>query len=545
MIERHEAIVVGGGIAGLTAAAYLAREGTDVLLLEKNAFCGGLVSTFVRDGFRFEAGARALLNAGIILPMLEDLDLALETLENQISIGIEDRVVRVTSQDSLADYATLLQELYPDSVDDIEQAIAIIKRVMRDMSVLYGVTNPLFNDFRTNTLQSIRTYTPWVFKFPVTLLRMSRMQRPVEPFLETVVKDRSLRDIISQHFFRNTPTFFAMSYFYLYTDYFYPKGGVGRLAHALRDRILELGGVTKTATEITQIHASARELADDQGNRYAYEHLVWAADLRTLYRITDTAGLLPEVAARIATQEASLAAGRGADSVFTVYAAINEPPETFEALSSGHFFYTPSRQGLGETHRSDLEALLQDWATLSKTEVLAWLDRFCKLSTYEISIPVLKDPAAAPKGKTGLIISTLFEYDLVKKVNESGWYAEFKAEVERRMLDVLSASVYPVLKDRLLFKFSTTPLTIEETVGSSEGSIVGWSFAAPIPVTSSLLKISGAVKTPIPQVTQAGQWSYSPNGVPTAVLTGRLASDAVIREQKKGASRRDPPRRGR
>ncbi len=130
-------------------------------------------------------------------------------------------------------------------------------------------------------------------------------------------------------------------------------------------------------------------------------------------------------------------------------------------------------------------------------------------------------------------------------MNESGWYAEFKAEVERCMLDVLSASVYPMLKDRLLFRFSTTPLTIEETVGSSEGSIVGWSSETPIPVISRLLRIGNAVKTAIPQVTQAGQWSYSSTGVPTAILTGRLPSDTVIRGQKKGASNRDAPRRGR
>jgi len=531
--ERHEAIVVGGGIAGLTAAVYLARAGVDVLLLEKNADCGGLVNTFVRDGFRFEGGVRALLSAGIIFPMLKELGIPLETLENPVSIGIEDRIMRVTSQESLEDYAALLRDFYPDSVADIARVIAVIKRVIKDMHVLYGVSNPLFNDFRSNTAYFIKVYIPWFFKFLVTLLRINHMQQPVEPYLDAIVKDRALRDIISQHFFKNTPAFFAMSYFYLYTDYFYPQGGVGWLPQALRDKTLAFGGKIKTATEITELHASERQLVDRQGNRYAYDHLVWAADLKTLYRITNTAGLPNEVAAGIATQKAALLAGRGADSVFTIYAAVDEPPETFAALSSGHLFYTPTRQGLGEIHRSELQALLQNWATVSKADVLAWLERFCERNTYEISIPALKEPAAAPEGKTGLIISTLFDYELVKKVNESGWLEEFKAEVESRMLDVLSASLYPMLKDKLLFKFSATPLTIEAAVGSSEGAIVGWSFEAPIPVTSQLLKINDAVKTAIPHVTQAGQWSYSPTGVPTAILTGRLAPDAFIRARKK------------
>lgn len=533
MTERHEAIVVGGGIAGLTAAVYLARAGVDVLLLEKNADCGGLVNTFERDSFRFEGGVRALLSAGIILPMLEELDITLEMLGNPVSVGIEGRIMLVTSQASLEDYAALLRHFYPDSVEDVTRVTGIVRRVMKDMRVLYGVNNPLFNDFRNNRAYFIKVYIPWFFKFLVTLLRINHMQQPVEPYLDAIVKDRALRDIISQHFFKSTPAFFAMSYFYLYTDYFYPKGGVGRLPQALRDKTLAWGGKIKTAIEITEHYAAERQLVDRQGNRYAYDHLVWAADLKTLYRITRTAGLPPEVSAKIETEKQKLLARHGTDSVFTSYLAVDEPPETFKSLSSGHLFYTPSRQGLGETHRSELRALLQNWATVSKADVLAWLDKFCELNTYEISIPVLKDPTAAPAGKTGLIISTLFEYELVKKVNESGWYEEFKAEVEERMLAVLSASLYPMLRDKLLFKFSATPLTIEETVGSSEGSIVGWSFEEPIPVISQMLKVNDSVKTAIPHVTQAGQWAYSPAGVPVSVLTGRLAPDAFIRARKK------------
>ncbi len=533
MRERHEAIVVGGGIAGLTSAAYLAQEGLDVLLLEKNERCGGLVSTFVREGFRFEGGVRALESAGIILPMLKDLGVDLETLHSPVSVGIEERVMHVSSEESLRDYETLLKAFYPESREDIERVISVIERVMKNMSVLYGVSNPLFNDFRNDTFHFARVYGPWLFKFLLTLMRISRMKMPVEEFLEGIVENPSLRDIISQHFFRGTPTFFAMSYFYLYTDYFYPKGGVGRLAEAVQAKVLEFGGQIKTDTEVTEVNASERRLVDGDGNRYEYEQLVWAADLKTLYNIATTEGLPPAVVESIRAEKHNLLAGHGADSVFTVYVAVDEPPETFRAIANGHFFYTPSRRGLGEIHRSELRQLLQDWSKASRADVLAWLDRFCALNTYEISIPVLKEPAAAPEGKTGLIISTLFEYELVKRVRESGWYEEFKSEVERRMIDVLSASIYPMLKDRLIFKFSATPLTIEERAGSSEGAIVGWSFEAPIPVTSRMLQINDAVKTAIPRVLQAGQWTYSPTGVPTAVMTGKIAADALITNRRK------------
>ena len=41
MSERWDAIVVGGGHNGLTCAAYLARNGQRVLLLERRHLLGG------------------------------------------------------------------------------------------------------------------------------------------------------------------------------------------------------------------------------------------------------------------------------------------------------------------------------------------------------------------------------------------------------------------------------------------------------------------------------------------------------------------------
>jgi beta-carotene ketolase (CrtO type) len=55
--ERAEVVVVGGGHNGLVCAAYLARAGVDVVVVERNSRCGGALFSTTSDGFTFEHGA--------------------------------------------------------------------------------------------------------------------------------------------------------------------------------------------------------------------------------------------------------------------------------------------------------------------------------------------------------------------------------------------------------------------------------------------------------------------------------------------------------
>ncbi len=55
-------IVIGGGWAGLTAAATAATAGAEVVLLEARSELGGRARTETNNGFLFNQGAHALLN---------------------------------------------------------------------------------------------------------------------------------------------------------------------------------------------------------------------------------------------------------------------------------------------------------------------------------------------------------------------------------------------------------------------------------------------------------------------------------------------------
>jgi phytoene dehydrogenase-like protein len=212
---------------------------------------------------------------------------------------------------------------------------------------------------------------------------------------------------------------------------------------------------------------------------------------------------------------------------------VDKPPKAFADITHGHLFYTPSRQGLGETHLSELKKLLGKGKTASKKEILDWVDKYCSLTTYEISIPSLRDADLSPSGKTGLVVSFLLEYDLVRLVSETHWYDEFKRYLEESMIKILDRSIFHGLLNSPIVQFSSSPMGIEKRFGSSEGGITGWTFELPSPVVNKLPKIASSVKTPIPDIYQCGQWAYSPAGIPTAILTGWYAADTICTQAKK------------
>ena len=290
--------------------------------------------------------------------MLKELGIELDVVKSPVSVGVENEILNIEDINSLTEYRNLLKRIYPESEAEIDHVIRIIRKVMKHMDVLYGIENPNFKDLRRDRTYLFKELLPWLPKFLFTIGKINRMNMPVEPYLEKIIKNPSLRDIISQHFFKNTPAFFALSYFSLYLDYFYPRGGVGKLAAAVEKRFLEWGGEIKRETIIERVLAFENRVTDQNNVGYTYENLVWAADLKTFYRITDTEGLSAKIRTKFEKVKSRLLEKRGGDSVFTLFVEVDEPIESFKKIANGHFFYSPSKTGIG---RDALERAQQDF----------------------------------------------------------------------------------------------------------------------------------------------------------------------------------------
>ena len=51
-----KAIIIGSGMAGLTAGAYISREGYEVVVYEHHSEIGGVTATIKQDGFSWDIG---------------------------------------------------------------------------------------------------------------------------------------------------------------------------------------------------------------------------------------------------------------------------------------------------------------------------------------------------------------------------------------------------------------------------------------------------------------------------------------------------------
>jgi phytoene dehydrogenase-like protein len=286
------------------------------------------------------------------------------------------------------------------------------------------------------------------------------------------------------------------------------------------------GGKIHTSSQIVKVDPGKRLLTDANGEQIGYRRLVWAADQKALYRGLELGNVDDDkVKSAILERQALLKDKTGNDSVLTLFLGLDLDKSYFSSKASEHFFYTPSRTGQSVAGSPPLEA--------GRQAIEKWMQDFFRLTTYEISIPVLRDSSLAPPGKTGLIVSMLFDYGLTRAIQEMGWYEAFKTYCEQLMIENLDSTIFPGLKNAVIHQFSSTPLTMEKYSGNTDGAITGWSFTnLSMPAESRLPKIANSIRTPIPGVYQAGQWTFSPSGLPVSILTGKLAADKVIAELK-------------
>ena len=85
--EQIDVIVIGGGVAGLAAASFLARQGKSVRVLEQSHALGGRARTKQQDGFYLNIGPHALYRGGRGIEVLGELGVKVQGRVPSVSGG--------------------------------------------------------------------------------------------------------------------------------------------------------------------------------------------------------------------------------------------------------------------------------------------------------------------------------------------------------------------------------------------------------------------------------------------------------------------------
>jgi phytoene dehydrogenase-like protein len=532
MIET-DVVVVGSGAAGLTAAAYIAKAGYKVSVFEKDEAFGGLLGSFLWHGHQVDKGARGIIDSGIVFPMLKQLGITMQFTKNPIRILIADQGINLNDDTDLMNYQRMLIRLFPQEENAIVKIMQDIRIVMKQMDVIYGIENPLFLPKPYDMKYLGKTLLPWMGKFIINIRRAMKRMEPIETYLRKYTSNQRLIDMIAQHFFAQTPAFFALSYFTLYKQYHYPMGSTQSLIDSLVDVITKHGGSLINKCEIRRIDPQTNVLTTCHGEEVHYKQMVWAGDTNTFYATLDLSTLKDEsIKSRVLSRQTELKGMRGADSILSLYVVVSQEPQSFATSSGPHAFYTPELQGISSVSLNEVRDADGQW-TNDADRLWTYLEKLMEANTFEISIPSLRDATLSAQGQTALILSTLFDYGLCEHIAKLGLLPQFKERMTETMLRVMEP-LWPNIRSFVLHTNIATPLTIKNRTNAHEGSVTGWSFSNhPFPAETQFLRVSQAVKTPIDTIKQAGQWTFNPAGVPVAIMTGKLAADAVLKDLNK------------
>jgi phytoene desaturase len=274
-----EAIVIGAGFSGLSTAAYLAKDGYKVKVLEKNSIVGGRARNFKTDeGFLFDMGPSWYWLPDVFEDFFADFGhkvsdfYELKRLDPSYRVFFKDEPVDVPAylddlKKMLEKYETgsgakldkFLKEAkfkYGVAVDDLVHKPGLSLLEFVDMNF---VTGP----FKGDLLCSIRKHIQKFFKDPKIC---TIMEFPVL-FLGATAE--------------NTPALYSfMNYADLGLGTWYPMGGMNEIAQAMQKVCIEQGVEFEFDTTVNSVEFNDKTLYKLKTNKgdFAADYFVASCD---------------------------------------------------------------------------------------------------------------------------------------------------------------------------------------------------------------------------------------------------------------------------
>jgi phytoene dehydrogenase-like protein len=516
-----DAIVIGSGANGLTAAGYLARAGMKVLVLEKRKAIGGLASTEeFAPGFRASIGPD---NCGLLLPQVAaDLELERHGLE----LFTLDPVVFAPSREGSGlllyrDAGKSADEIRKYSTKDAEAFpgfTALVEKISEFLKPLFSKPAPQPSiETGADLLELLRL--GWGFRQlgarPMhELLRILPMG--LEDFLNEWFEHPLVKAAISASALEGVclgAKSSGTSALYLYQNLSARKlarGGSGGVTQALAKSLETRGGSIRTGARVSRLlveNGRAVGVALESGESIrASVILSGLAPRTTFHEIGSPTDLPPSFVSEI-----DKIRYRGITAKLNL--AVSELPD---------FRCRPGKEAAAH-HR----ALIQIGESLEDYERAydaAKYGKFSERPVLTVVIPSLIDRGLAPEGKHVVSVTAQFA---PYRLREGSWSSS-KDALRGVILDRLSEYA-PNLKGAVLHHHLWTPEDYERELGLPEGNwhqgemaLDQMFFMRPVPGWSRY-------ETPIEGLYLAGSSTHPGGGISGAC--GSNAAHRVLKDR--------------
>ncbi len=467
-MTKYDAIVVGAGHNGLTNAAYLARAGLKVLVLERNPWIGGAaVSRELHEGWIY---SNCSYVCSLLRPeIFRDLDLSRHGLQ---IVPYGGGVTFLQNGDILGaypDHDVQRRELArhnPRDADAYHRYSIDVMRQCRFIQPLLLRTPPDPTSFRLRDLREMlflgkefAKLSEQVIYDTLRFYTMSIADFLAEYFESDAVKARfSGSGIIGTALGVYSPgTAYVLLHHYMGEvdgssgAWGFARGGMGAVSNALGSALKAHGGEIRTDATVEQVivrNGKVRGVVLANGDEINADIVVSNLDpKRTFLKLMDEKDLSPAFLKRAKNFKI-----RGSSGKLNI--ALDGLPE-FPALGRDN----PLR--FGDMHFVDslerLERAYDDWksGTWSKDPYL------------DLLIPSLTDPTMAPPGKH--FMSVFVQY-VPAKIHGKDWTDADRDGFRDTVLDQI-ARHSPNFRQLIRHVEVRTPRELENEVGLTEGNI--------------------------------------------------------------------------
>lgn len=244
-------IIIGAGVGGLATAAFLARDGFDVTILEKNQTPGGRARTWEKDGFLFDMGPSWYLMPEIFEHFFTQFDKKVEDFYNILRLNpsyrifFRDEVLDISA--NLEETMALFERLEKNGADKLRK---YLKQAQDKYE--YLLKGLMYED-----LAGIRAmFSPKLMAAGWKLSIFSNIDKLTKKYFS----DERARKILQYTIVflggnpKNTPALYSMiSHIDFNLGVWYPYGGIGKIVEAVHKLAVENGAELRFETEVTKI----------------------------------------------------------------------------------------------------------------------------------------------------------------------------------------------------------------------------------------------------------------------------------------------------